>query len=481
MARKKGSTPKDPPELEVVEGGKTDEPEFTAEYADKQLVKLNAEYAYLTVPGLVAHKTEDARGIEQYVDVKPQAFKTAYSNTWIKPGGQRFTRLGQYWLEGWHGRRTYKDTVFAPDRKPGASVRGYLNTWTGFTVMPDKAGNCELLLDHLLKDIAHGDKEHYNKILAWMAKVVQQPRQRTGVALVLQGGSGTGKSTIAKALGGLLPQRSYCTFSSYDDITTTFNEDLEECILLSAEEAIFAADKRKQGHLYDLLTRDTLTIRPLYRRRKQVSSFVHMIVTSNHDWCAPARADDRRFMVFRCDMPNVSDPRAYFDELYDQLSEQGGYGKLLYILQQFDLDAVDLRDIPQTDARLLQQIESLESLEGYAYTIAKEGAWPLTDGEWPDGLGWPTSILYQDYLRWARAQGEKHAKSELSFGRLFRGKLAVRRRKIWDPEARQQTWHYQPGRLGEFRGKVAERVLHMPDYDWGSDEEDEGEGDGDDD
>ena len=460
MPRKKGEAP---PDLGVVEGGLAEEPEEPDAHAEFHLERLNKEYAYLSTPGLVVRYTEDAQGVQSWVELRPQSFKMTHSTTWVR-SGNGYARLGKRWLEGWSGRRTYKDTVFAPDRKPGGSVRGYLNTWTGFAVEPDKKGDCSLFLEHVHDNIAQGNDDHYQRILAWMAKVVQRPRERTGIALVLTGGSGTGKSTLAKVLGGLYSRANHLTFNSYDSFTGDFNEELERCVLLSAEEAVFAADKRKQGILYDLLTNCTLMVHPKGKAKRQADNWVHMIITSNHDWACPARMDDRRFMVFHSAMPNTPEPRAYFDALYAQMDEQKGYSKLLYILQQFDLDAVDLRDIPQTKARLTQMVNSLESAQAYMFTVAYEGSWPLVDDEWPDGPGWPTAALYDDYVRWAKAQGDRHPVGRHAFGWLVVNKLGVKKRG--------RPACYAPGPLWKFRLKVAKVILMRPDFEWPEEEED---------
>ncbi len=64
-------------------------------------------------------------------------------------------------------------------------------------------------------------------------------------------------------------------------------------------------------------------------------------MTSNEDWVVPAGKDERRFCVLDVD-PRCAQQHDYFREMDAEL-DNGGREKLLYDLQHFDLERVNLR------------------------------------------------------------------------------------------------------------------------------------------
>jgi hypothetical protein len=83
-------------------------------------------------------------------------------------------------------------------------------------------------------------------------------------------------------------------------------------------------------------------------------------MTSNEDWVVPAGMNERRFCVLDVD-PRCEQNYEYFREIDEELAH-GGLGYLLADLLAFDLDTVNLRPIPRTQALLKQKIRSLESV-----------------------------------------------------------------------------------------------------------------------
>jgi hypothetical protein len=73
--------------------------------------------------------------------------------------------------------------------------------------------------------------------------------------------------------------------------------------------------------------------------------------------------NERRFCVLDVD-PRCEQNHEYFREIDEEL-EHGGLEYLLADLLAFNLDAVNLRQIPRTEALLEQKIRSLESVESW--------------------------------------------------------------------------------------------------------------------
>ena len=77
------------------------------------------------------------------------------------------------------------------------------NLWRGFAINPER-GDWSLYNDHIFYNIAKGNEDYYLWILAWMARVVQDPGgKKPGTAIAIRGKQGTGKGVFANYFGKL--------------------------------------------------------------------------------------------------------------------------------------------------------------------------------------------------------------------------------------------------------------------------------------
>ena len=81
-----------------------------------------------------------------------------------------------------------------------------------------------------------------------MAFAVQRLNQPVGVALVLIGLKGSGKSMLVELFGHLFGQHTFIT-SQMGDVVGRFNDRLETTLLLGLEEAVAPQNKAADGTL----------------------------------------------------------------------------------------------------------------------------------------------------------------------------------------------------------------------------------------
>ena len=161
--------------------------------------------------------------------------------------------VAKLWVESPH-RREYEGIVFAPGREE----EDYFNLWAGFAVKPEK-GDWSRLRTHILEVICDGNKEHFEYLMAWMARIVQDPGgERPGVAVVLRGERGCGKGTFVTTYGRIfgvhfLPIQNQALFHG------RFNAHFKNCILAFIDEAIWAGDRAAEGMVKALITEKTIT------------------------------------------------------------------------------------------------------------------------------------------------------------------------------------------------------------------------------
>jgi hypothetical protein len=312
-------------------------------------------------------------------------------------------------------RRQYEGIEFFPDpdNKPGSA--NYLNLWRGFAVNPAQTPDSryyKTFRDHLLKNVCGGDQAAFNFVFGFFAHMVQRPRERLGVALVLRGKMGTGKTKVGEVIGSLFPRHWFLVDSSRY-VIGQFNAYMASCLLLQADEAMFAGDKEALGRLRGLITSAQQFIEAKGIDPVALANYVRVIFTSNEDWVVPAGKDERRFAVFNVDA-RCAQNHDYFRKMDEELAA-GGLGHLLADLLRFDLSTIDLRKIPRTDALLEQKIRSLDPLESWWHDRLIAGAPTRANGDkWLNEVA--RSALYADYIAACEQIGVRRKQSESVFG-----------------------------------------------------------------
>lgn len=367
--------------------------------------RLNDRHAVVRQGGKALIITEAADGEVSFGTVAN--IRDWYANDTIIQNKKPAT-VFEVWLQS-PLRRQYEQVVFAPEGGPARSF----NLWRGFAVKPDIAASCRLFLEHVRANVCGGDSQLYAWVISFFAQMVQRPGEKPGVALVLRGGQGTGKSIVGKYVGALFPAH-HVIVSQPDHLTGRFNSHLERAILVQAEEAFWAGDRvAAGGALKDLITSDHMRIERKGIDTIQVRNNVRVLITTNSKWAVPAGVDERRFAVL-----DVADHRKqdtnYFGAIAAEMAS-GGLGGLLHFLQAYDLGSVNLRHIPATEALLDQKLASLEPLERWWLSRLQSGTFQYSEG-WPEEIS--KAEFYADYERpTAKIARPMH---EAEFGRSIR-------------------------------------------------------------
>lgn len=301
-----------------------------------------------------------------------------------KEGNAIKVPLGKYWL-GRQERRQYKTIVFAP----GQEVTDAYNLWKGFgcEIVP---GDCSLFLEHIKENICGGNEVHYEYLMSWMARAVQQPDSQGEVAVVLRGRMGAGKSFFVKAFGSLWG-RHFLQVSDPKHLVGSFNAHLRDCVVLFGDEAFFAGDKKHESILKAMVTEETIMVEPKGVDAEASPNYLHILMASNSEWVVPAGVDERRFFVLDVGDDRMQD-KPYFRAIAKQL-DSGGREALLHMLMTRNLDDFDVRNFPRTAALQEQKLLSLSAEEQWWFEKLQEGKL-ITNRE-----GWPEEVMKNDLLR----------------------------------------------------------------------------------
>jgi hypothetical protein len=375
-----------------------------------------------------------------------------FANRYTEIRGADGKKRSVTWARAWHqhpDRRQYDGVEFFPNPDGAEGTPNYLNLWRGFSVTPSESGSCAKFKDHLRVNVCQEDEGHFRYLIGSLAHIVQRPRARAGIALVLRGGKGTGKTKVGEVVGSLFAPH-YFLVDDARYLTGQFNAHMASCLLLQADEAMWAGDKAAEGRLKGLITSDMQMVEAKGIDPIRMKNFVHVIMTSNEDWVVPASGDERRFFVLdvgsRCQRNNV-----YFAEIDDEL-DRGGRERLLYELLSFDLDQFNIYDTPQTKALLDQKIGSLSPLDEFWYGRLHDGYLIHGDDAWRKVV--PLDTFYGEYKNEIKSRNIGRVRSSPDFGKHLRKLAAIcdtRPVLEREPGVMRQTRCYEMPSLAECR------------------------------
>lgn len=290
-------------------------------------------------------KTRKEKGIQpnwEFVD--KTALVDWYSNQTIRLSTGKMISKFEIWMQS-PDRRQYVDLTFDP--ACGDYGGKVFNTYKGLAVVPKK-GDWSKLNYHYKHVICSGNEGHYKYLMAWIARVIQEPGgDRPGIVWAMRGGQGVGKGLAVKPLTKIFGDHAVSTADG-QKMVGRFNNLLDGCVLFFADEAFFAGDHSKRGMLKSLITEDTVGIEYKYFDTVQSRNYANIVMSTNNDWCIPAEEGERRYFVL--DVPDTYKGNfEYFNALVNEMN-RGGVEAFLYDMLRHNYSDVDLRDVPKTDA-----------------------------------------------------------------------------------------------------------------------------------
>jgi Mesyanzhinovviridae DNA primase len=384
---------------------------------DPQLRELNTRYAVISNLGgkcRIVERIDDTTLKRSRITKQSfEDFRNSYMHRLVecgtdKDGNPKYIELGKWWLHNAQ-RRQYRTLTFAPGRE----VKDGYNLWQGFAVQ-SLPGNCDLFLDHVKRNICNNIEEHYDYLMNWMARAVQQPASPGEVAVVLRGAMGVGKSFLAKIFGHLWGPH-YMVVSNSSHLVGNFNAHLRDVCFLFADEAFFAGDRKHRSVLRSLITDELLPLESKGVDVEMGHNYLHVMMASNERHVIPAGEDERRYFMVDVAKGNHQDSE-YFGKLLAQM-ESGGYEALLYTLLSRDIKKFNVRKVPKTEALQEQKLFSLGPEEEWWYQILKHGRILQEHTTWQEIV--MKDMVISDFTEKAKQFNVSRRGSETQLGRFL--------------------------------------------------------------
>lgn len=388
------------------------------EAIDPMLRKLNEKHAVIADLGgkcrIISEVFDPAMKRSRISKQSFEDFRNRYRHIKVVVGysekGQEIKKAaGAFWIDH-PSRRQYENIVFAP----GQEINEAYNMWRGFSCDSLPGKKQESFLEHIFLNVCSGNQQHYEYLLGWMARLVQEPDCPGEVAVVIRGKRGTGKGFFIKALGQLFG-RHFLQVSDPKHLVGSFNAHLRDTVLLFGDEAFFAGDKKHESVLKMLVTEEILVVEGKGVDVEVSPNYVHLFLASNEDWVVPAGLDERRFFVMQMGEGKKQD-HAYFKNLRADL-DNGGLEHLLHYLMNYNLSGYEVREVPQTAALQEQKIMSMSPEAQWLFDKLLDGRMLKRQDSWPEKV--PKDALYEDYVKDLRDQGRNYRLSRVQFGKFL--------------------------------------------------------------
>jgi len=362
---------------------------------------------------------------------------------------------GKWWLEHPQRRQYLGGVVFDPagDVAPDA-----YNLWRGFSVPAVAGDKHEPYLEHILNNICGGNKEYYDYIIGWMARLVQFPATQSETAIVLRGKEGTGKNTFVGAIGDLFPQH-YFESSASSQFLGNFNSHLRDKILVHANEAFFAGDKKHEATLKHMITEPMIAIEAKGVDITRQPNYLHVVMSSNSEWVVPAGPEARRFMVMDVDDARMGDGK-YFGHIKQQLAD-GGLSNLLRFLLDYDLTGFEVRKVPVTKGLVDQRLRTMDSSTMWWLTCLERGYIINRSDGWIRQL--PTDHVVKAYQNYCQDSREMRPKAPPILGQWLKTQ-GIEKKRLQVQNTKQYVYHF--GDIEELRQDFD--ALHGGPFEWGS-------------
>jgi hypothetical protein len=287
--------------------------------------------------------------------------------------------------------------------------------------------------NHIKYVWANNNEVYYKYLMSWIAQIIKTPWKRTEIAILLQGGQGSGKTLpcdilfnhvfgheiggCASGLGSLTQRFNGSTmnklFCKIDELSVVDGDSFNACF-----------DKMKS-----LITDRQVQVEKKGMEHIMIDNYCNFIMTTNHRHTVKIEGDDRRYAIFEVSDKYKQDTD-YFADFMDILDNQyAGDNLYTYFKNYPDDEMVNLRRIPMTEIKKEMADLSKSTVQRFVECMNDElDEACLYDMIGKDGQKAISALnFYENYKGWCSSNGEKPWSSkavgtELKNKNLYRAK-----------------------------------------------------------
>ncbi len=332
-----------------------------------------------TTPAIVFWDKDGRLVVQSHAEFRASHLRSR-TITWPNgSGGFRDETIADRWLKT--PSKEYESIGFYPGLN--GPVEGDLNLWRGWNakrvegvednvnVFPPLAAKW---LDHVFENVCGHDADVFVWLMTWVAEALNYPRRSPQFAIVLTGPQGSGKGTFAETVLRFFDPHGLI-LDKPNALTGNFNAHLEDALMIFADEAVFAGDRKAAATMKSLITSPKIAIErkgfDLYMAPKRF----RVILATNDAHAINAEGDDRRYLVLKVDAGENNNDDAYFRAIREDL-DRGGYDQLFTWLTSECWKVRDLGPRPKTAELERQKDLSLRGPDAVVFAMLESGTPP---------------------------------------------------------------------------------------------------------
>jgi len=264
-------------------------------------------------------------------------------------------------------------------------------------VEPHASADVSSFIQARLDIICGGNREVLDYYLNLEALCVQRPGDRLGVAVVLVGGQGCGKTFLVSQLMDFFGPHAR-RFSHQNTLTNHFNAWLRNTLMLFVDEAHWRGDCSGLGAIKLYITDEKIELEAKGKDSISITNYIKLFFATNDRYAIAADKDDRRLAVFICSDLHRCD-RDYFAWLKHQWDDQEGKEAYLDFLLSRDLNGFNPLARPTALIATLfwsHKKPNMSAFEGWWFESLRAGEFACLNQ-----TGWPSHVnlskLYDSY------------------------------------------------------------------------------------
>lgn len=189
--------------------------------------------------------------------------------------------------------------------------------------------------------------------LNWFAWAAQRPDTKSGVALLIHGPQGSGKSMLLSLMNKIIPHAGYCANTGVSTLTNKFNSDLDRKTLYMIAEAPerLSSDRVANATLKGLITDELMMVENKGKDIRQVNQYLNIVLASNMINCIETSEGDRRWCLMYNPEPTYSfGDSDYFAGMWKLVGDKSFQANVQEYLYTRDITGFRPEDYPKSPA-----------------------------------------------------------------------------------------------------------------------------------
>ena len=210
------------------------------------------------------------------------------------------------------------------------------------------------LLDFIMLVWCNNEERLYNYFMKWLAFIIQNPCEKSGVAIVGLSIEGTGKNTLSDFLAEYIfgKKKSLPNINSIEKLVGEKNNQLINKRFVVVNEMASTKEEFRSNFdkMKSIITDKTLNIRPLYQEPFDIQQYIELMMFSNNFDSIILSKNDRRYFILKINEIYLGN-KLYFNKLKKIIMNKTFGDKFYSYMMDYDCSDFQLLNIPMTEIK----------------------------------------------------------------------------------------------------------------------------------